>query len=148
MGINLRGKNYPCRFRFLDEHEMKTTKWACPTTIQRLGITNDFDLLCNNVGIRDFPFQNVPTYRRLTMEFFSTLEHNIGTHPNRVADENIKFQLMNRYFEMSINEGCNRFGFIYGDGHTRTSNYLLNPQPNAYFSQMSVTDNVPKGGNI
>ena len=54
IGMKLRGKNHPRIFRFLDEREMKTTKWACPATIQRLGITNDFDLLCNNVGIRDF----------------------------------------------------------------------------------------------
>ena len=49
---------------------------------------------------------------------------------------------------MSINEWCNCFGFVYSDGHTRTSNYLLNPQPIDYFNQISIQSCTPKGGNI
>ena len=94
-------------------------------------------------------FQDVPTYRRLTMEFLCKLEHTVNIYPgDNSAKERIKFQLMDRSFNMSINEWCNCFGFIYGDGHTRTSNYLLNPQPIDYCKQMSIEYNAPKGGNI
>ena len=55
---------------------------------------------------------------------------------------------MNISFDMSIHEWCNHFGFAYSDGHTRTSTYLLHPQPIDYFKQLSIASNAPKGGNI
>ena len=149
MGIKLRGKANQTKYKTHEQRDIRTTKWACPATIHRLGITNDFDLLCNNVGIRNFVFQNVPTYRRLTIEFLCTLEHNVDIYfRSNSVDERVKFQLMNRAFDMSIQEWCNHFGFAYSEGHTRTSNYLLNPQPIDYFKRMSIASNAPKGGNI
>jgi hypothetical protein len=47
MGIQLTGDIPIARFNMLIKREIKSTKWACPTTINQLGITNDFDLLCN-----------------------------------------------------------------------------------------------------
>ena len=149
MGIKLCGKANQNKYKTHEQRDIRTTKWACPATIHRLGITNDFDLLCNNVGIREFVFQDVPTYRRLTMGFLRTLEHTVDIYPgDNSVEERIKFQLMDRSFDMSINEWCNCFGFAYSDGHTRTSNYLLKPQPIHYFSQISIQSNTPKGGNI
>ena len=55
---------------------------------------------------------------------------------------------MNRAFDMSLQEWCNHFGFADSEGHTRTSNYFLNPQPIDYFKQISIESNTPKGGNI
>ena len=59
MGIMLRGKANQNKYKTHDQRDIRTTKWACPTTILFLGITNEFDLLCNNVGIRHFVFQDV-----------------------------------------------------------------------------------------
>ena len=55
---------------------------------------------------------------------------------------------MNRAFDMSIHEWCNHFGFAYGEGLTRTSNYFFNAQPIEYFKHMSIVSDAPKGGNI
>ena len=83
------------------------------------------------------------------VEFLCTLEHTVDIYfSNNSAEERIKLQLMNRAFDMSIREWCNHFGFAYSEGHTRTSNYLLNPQPIDYFKQMSIASNAPKGGHI
>ena len=60
---------------------MKTTKWACPSTIAKLGIDNDFNLLCANAGLQHFVYQGYATYRRLTLEFLSTRTHNVGLNP-------------------------------------------------------------------
>ena len=77
LGIKFQEKNQARRFNIPNEREMRTTNWACPSTINRLGIGNDFELLCNNVGIRHFVMQDVLTYRRLTLEFLSTFEHTV-----------------------------------------------------------------------
>ena len=61
MGIRLRGKANQNKYKTHDQRDIRTTKWACPATIHYLGITNDFDLLCNNIGIHEFVFQDVPT---------------------------------------------------------------------------------------
>ena len=149
MGIKLCGKANESKYKTHEKRDIRTTKWAFPATIHRLGITNDFDLLCNNVGIREFVFQDVPTYRQLTMEFLCTLEHTVDIYPgDNSVEERIKFQLMDRSFDMTINEWFNCFGFVYSDGHTCTRNYLLNPQPINYFRQLSIQSNTPKGGNI
>ena len=37
-------------YKKLHERKMKTTKWACESTIAKLGIGNDFNLLCANAG--------------------------------------------------------------------------------------------------
>jgi hypothetical protein len=38
----------------LKNREIKSTIWACPYTLNQLGLAFDFNLLCNNVGL--FPF--------------------------------------------------------------------------------------------
>ena len=45
MGIKLRGKANQNKYKNHEQREIRTTKWACPATIHRLGITNDFNLL-------------------------------------------------------------------------------------------------------
>ena len=80
MGIKLRGKANQNKYKNHEQREIRTTEWVCQTTILRLSITNDFNLLCNNVGILNFVFQDVPTYVRLTIEFLCTLEHNVDIY--------------------------------------------------------------------
>ena len=73
------------KYKKLHERKMKTTKWACESTIAKLGIGNDFNLLCANAGLQHFVYQGCATYERLTLEFLSTLSHNVGLLP-RVDD--------------------------------------------------------------
>ena len=68
------------RFNRLKLREIKSTKWVCPYILNQLGICADFDLLCNNVGFYNFVFQDVATYRHLTLEFFSTLTHTVDPY--------------------------------------------------------------------
>ena len=56
--------------------------------------------------------------------------------------------MMNRSYDMIVTESYNRFGFFNNNGHTRTSNSLLNPQPYKYFKRTSVQSDISKGGNI
>jgi hypothetical protein len=72
MGIQHTGERPIAQFNMLISREIKSTKWACPTTFNQLGITNDFNLLWNRVGLSLFVFQDVPTYQRLTLELLST----------------------------------------------------------------------------
>ena len=46
------------RFRRLKDREIQSTKWACPTTLNQLGMTDDFNLLKNRVGLIPFVFQD------------------------------------------------------------------------------------------
>ena len=50
MGIWFVDKQHRDRFNKIKNREVKTTKWACPIILNQLGITNDFNLLCNRVG--------------------------------------------------------------------------------------------------
>ena len=62
MGIQFTDEYQHDRFNKIKNRGIKTTKWACPTTLNQLGITNDFNLLCNRVGLQKFVFQDVPTH--------------------------------------------------------------------------------------
>jgi hypothetical protein len=109
MSIQLTGERPIARFNVLIDQEIKNTKWACPTTINHLGITNDFNLLCKRVGLSPFVFQDVPTYRWLILELLSTLTHNVNSMPpcNEVQGaERVKFRLMNHDFDLSFTEWC------------------------------------------
>ena len=79
MGIEFTERFNTNRFARLKDREIQSTKWACPTILNQLGMTNDFNLLCNRVGLLPFVFQDQPTYRRLTLEFLSTLKHTVGS---------------------------------------------------------------------
>ena len=76
MGIWFADEQHRDCFNRIKIREVKTTKWACPIILNQLGITNDFNLLCNKVGLQNFVFQDVPTYRRLTLEFLSCLKRD------------------------------------------------------------------------
>ena len=145
LGIKFYEKNQARRFNILNEREMRTTKWACPSTINRVRIGNDFDLLCNNVGIRHFVMQDVPTYRRLTLEFLSTFKHTFNAFHYSDVEERTEFQLMNNSYDMNVTEWCNRFSFANNNGHTRTSNSVPDPPPHEYFKLMSVHSHTYKG---
>ena len=92
--------------------------------------------------------QDLSTYHRLTLEFLRTFEHSVGIFPINDAKERIKFQLMNRSYDMNVTEWCNRFEFVNNNRHIRTSNGILNPQPYQHFKRISVECDTSKGGNI
>jgi hypothetical protein len=114
-------------------------------------MTNDFNLLFNRVGLSPFVFQDVPTYRRLTLEFLSTLTHTVNAYApwdGMQGTERVRFRLMNRGYDISLTEWCNHFGFDNNDTYARCSNYLLSPSPIEHFCNMSIYAPVPKGGDI
>jgi hypothetical protein len=55
---------------------------------------NDFNLLCDNAGLHYFVYQGCETYERMTLEFLSTLSHNVVLMPNVDKEERITFRLM------------------------------------------------------
>ena len=92
MGILLADELHRDCFNKIKNQEVKTTKWACPIILNQLGMTNDFNLLCNRVGLQNFVFQDVPTYRRLTLEFLSSLKSTVYTWQGK---DRISFRLLN-----------------------------------------------------
>ena len=52
----LTDEHYAKRLNKLSTRKIRSQKWACPTTINQLGMGNDFNLLCDNVGLRPFVF--------------------------------------------------------------------------------------------
>lgn len=105
LGIEFTEDFHLNRFNRLKDREIKSTKWACPYTLNQLGLGLDFNLLCNNVGLLHFVFQDAATYCRLTLEFLSTLRHTV--RPSFVSEEYspgsdiISFRLMNREYNLS-----------------------------------------------
>ena len=136
-------------FRRLKNREIQSTKWACPTILNQLGLTNDFNLLCNRVGLLPFVFQDTPTYRRLTLEFLSTLKHTVGiyyrTEEEYEGSDIITFRLINQEYNMTLTEWCNTFGFVNNNSYIRCTTYMLNPTPTQYFNRMSISSLIPKG---
>ena len=124
------------RFRRLKDREIQSTKWACPTTLNQLGMTDDFNLLCNRVGLLPFVFQDQPTYRRLTLEFLSTLKHTVGnfyhTEEEYEGSDIITFRLMNKDYSLTLTEWCNLFGFINNNSYIRCKSFVLRPTPSQY----------------
>ncbi|KAK1668104.1 hypothetical protein QYE76_056263 [Lolium multiflorum] len=100
LGIEFEDQRHLNRFNHIKDHEIKSKKWACPYILNQLGLRDDFNTLCNNVGLLDFCFQEVATYRRLTLEFLSTLKHTVNhyynTKDNQPGVDRISFRLMNR----------------------------------------------------
>jgi hypothetical protein len=80
LGIKFDDRRHLNRFNRLKDREIKSTKWACPHILHQLGLHNDFITLCKNVGLLDFCFQEVATYRHLTLKFLSTLKHTVNRY--------------------------------------------------------------------
>lgn len=134
-GINFTNRSQRSKYKKLHEREVRSTKWAFPATIATLGIGNNFNLLCANVGLQHFVFQDAKTYRRLTLEFLSTLSHTVGLNPLGREDR-ITFRLMDQSFDMSLTEWCTHFGFTNNDGHTRYVHDMLHPHPVHLFYEL------------
>ena len=106
MGIRFEDELHRERFNKIKNREVKTTKWACPIILNQLGIINDFNLLCNRVGLQNFVFHDVPTYRRLTLEFLSSLKSTVNTWR---GEDMISFRLFNTSYILSLDQWCNYF---------------------------------------
>ena len=57
LGIPLRKREDIAYFRQLKACPIKSTKWACPTMLNQLGIMRYFDRICSNVGLQYLIFQ-------------------------------------------------------------------------------------------
>src|SRR3954469_6020550 len=108
MGIQFKNELQRDCFNKIKNREVKTTKWDCPIILNQLGISNDFNLFCNRVGLQNFVFQDAPTYHRLTLEFLSSLKSTVKTWQG----EDISFQLMNNNYTLSLDEWCNYFNLM------------------------------------
>ena len=151
MGIKFVERTKADRFGLLKKREIRSTKWACPTMINQLGITNDFNLLCNRVGLFPFVFQDQPTYRRLTLEFLSTLEHtvrNYGDGEQEEGSDMITFHLMNKEYKLTLTQWCDHFGFVNNNSHIRVNSILVKPTTSYLFNKMSTQHDFPKGNVI
>ena len=92
---------------------------ACANTLSKLGITYDFNFVCHNAGLHHFVYQGCETYECMTLEFLSTLSHNVGLMPNAYEEERITFRLLDQYFNITFQEWCNYFGFTNNDDEIR-----------------------------
>src|SRR3954462_9009047 len=99
MGIRFKRESHHDRFDRIKNREVKATKWACPVTLNQLGISNDFNLLCNRVCLQTFVFHDAPTYRRLTIEFLSSLQSTVKALHEK---DKISFQLMNNNYYLTL----------------------------------------------
>ena len=136
-GIVFTNREAKSKYKMLHERKMKTTKWACPSTIAKLGIGNDFNLLCANAGLQNFVYQGHATYHRLMLEFLSTLSHNVGHSPRVDEEEWITFRLMNQNFNINLEEWCNYFSFTNNDDDVRYVYEYHEPHLRHSFNHMS-----------
>jgi hypothetical protein len=127
---------------------MKSTKWACAANLNHLGIGNDFNMLITNAGPQDFVYSDAPTYRCLTLELLATSKHTVRPCSGGEGYDCISFQLMNRRFDISLNEWCDLFGFYNNDSYLRSSHIGLRPSPRSYCRQMSIPNPNYKGKHI
>ncbi|KAK1631292.1 hypothetical protein QYE76_005607 [Lolium multiflorum] len=152
LGIEFEDRHHLNRFNRIKDHEIKSTKWACSHIMNQLDLRNDFNTLCNNVGLLDFSFQEAATYCRLTLEFLSTLKHTLNRYYN--SEENIRgvdrisFRLMNREYNLTLNEWCNLFGFENSATTNLYACFTLNPSPSMYSSRMRIPSTFPRGNSI
>ena len=136
-GIVFTNREAKSKYKMLHERKMKTTKWACKSTLAKLGISNNFNLLCANAGLQDFVYQGHATYHRLMLEFLNTLAYNVGHSPRVDEEEWITFHLMNQDFNITLEEWCNYFGFTNNDDDVRYVYEYLEPHSRRSFNQMS-----------
>ena len=99
--------------------------------LNHLGIGQQFRELANAAGLQHFIFERKPTYRRLTLEFLSTLKHTVPNHPGSTEEgvDRVTFQLMGRSYDISFNEWCRHFRFLNSDNRLRSVHQGLTPSP-------------------
>src|SRR3954468_7352242 len=146
MGIRFKDESHRDHFNKIKNREVKATKWACPVTLNQLGISDDFNLLCNRVGLQNFAFHDTPTYRRLTIEFLSSLQRTVKTWH---GEDRISFRLMNNNYYLSLDEWCNCFNLPNNDHNSLCADFTdMEPSPEYCYNRMSFTSRVSKGKNI
>ena len=124
------------KYKVLHERKMKTTKWVCLSTITKLCIGSDFNLLCTNAGLEHFLYQGCATYRLLTLEFLCSLSHNVGHYPME-EEEQITFRLMDQDFNITLEEWCSLFVFANNTDDVCYVYEYLKPHPTSSFGKMS-----------
>ena len=146
MGIRFRDEAHRDRFNRIKNREVKATKWACPIILNQLGISDDFNLLCNRAGLQNFVYNDVPTYRRLTIEFLSSLQSTVKLWQ---GEDTICFRLMNNNYNLTLDEWCACFNLPNNDVNALRASFTgLEPTPEQYYNGMSFTSRVNKGKNI
>ena len=133
-GIIFTNREARKKFQKLSTRKIKAIDWACATTLAKLGITNDFNLLCHNAGLHHFVYQGCETYERMTLEFLSTLSHNVGLMPNAYEEERITFHLLDQDFNITFQEWCNYFCLTNNDDDIPYNYDYTNPHPRQTFN--------------
>ncbi|XP_074309728.1 uncharacterized protein LOC141644155 [Silene latifolia] len=110
-GVNYLGCNLTFKQKLiwcdltLDKREVLVSKFFDRDALEKLGVLEAVEVLLSRGGLRGFLDKTAPTYRRLTLEFLSTLE--------KVGDdefESIRFQLLNQTHVMTYGELRTAFG--------------------------------------
>ena len=111
----------------IKNREVKATKWACPIIFNQLGIYDDFNLLCNRDGLQNFVYNDVPTYRLLTVEFLSLLKSIVKQWQ---GEDTISFREMNNNYTLTLDQCCACFNLPKNDIHALRASFTgLEPTP-------------------
>src|SRR3990170_8614913 len=74
----------------------------------------------------------------MTLEFLSTLSHNVGLMPNAYEEERVTFRLLNQDFNITFQEWCDYFGFTNNDDDIHHVYDYIEPHPRQAFNLMST----------
>ena len=93
-------------------------------------------LLCNRAGLQNFVYNDVPTYRRLTIEFLSSLQSTVKLWQ---GEDTISFCLMNNNYTLTLDEWCACFNLPNNDVHALRASFTgLIPSPDQYYNGIQL----------
>lgn len=109
-------KRYPVH----KNRKLTPTRYICEQTLNDLGLKIEVDRMFQVLGMLEFMSLEAPTYARITLEFFSTLEFQLEKrwiNMKRYYYGTLRFFLFNNYHELSVEElaGILRLP-LYGPG--------------------------------
>ena len=112
---------------------MKTTNLDCLATINTLGIANDLDLLCNDVGLHHFVFRMYQPTACWPSNFWAHWSTPLGSIPHAQVGIGLNSASWTTTLISLSTSGASLFVFVNNDGHIRVSAYMLDPYPLTYF---------------
>ncbi|KAE8786030.1 hypothetical protein D1007_40212 [Hordeum vulgare] len=92
----------------------------------------NFDILLHH-----FVYEGCETYEQLTLEFLSSLSHNVVLMPSEEEEDRITFCVLDQDIYITTDDWCNHFGFANNDDDFRYVYDFTDPHPGLSFYQMS-----------
>ncbi|KMS94829.1 hypothetical protein BVRB_014930, partial [Beta vulgaris subsp. vulgaris] len=127
--LDITGIQFTCeahleRFCVLSDRHLHVTRFCDPQVATELGIDDDLQRLFYSVGWQQFLNMHSLSYRRITLEFLSTLKVVRSSTKN---PRSISFQLMNESRQLNRNQSNAIFGWpaegSYGPHSNRPERY-------------------------